>query len=384
MRKIFHSIQRSAMIIFMLTWIFTTQSQREAFAQEFLVEEDLHLDWIFYDSDDAKPLPFLANRSATPYAVHLRCELSRGKAAFLKVSIPSATSVLIDNRFMEFVEKGQSRYWSLDSLKQIYKTEAVTLTLFRRQYFREPVDAAIGFKFSRPQAGQAVNPMVLRPEDEKSDYIKILLLVVFGFFVVLQAIFPAELLDFYSINSVANYRLNDTLLNRFRSITKIQVLIIIFEAALLSALMLIVLHYYKNPLGSIFILYWNPIFGWLALFFITFIALWLKYIVILFFSMLFNVFERANLYFIEYNRITLLFYSIAFILIAYVFINFQHNITGVISGLFTAVFSFYFIRMAILYFKLHNTVSINNLHLFSYLCATELVPIVIGLNFFLR
>jgi len=190
--------------------------------------------------------------------------------------------------------------------------------------------------------------------------------------------------EFYSINSIVNYRMNDTLLNRFRSITKIQVLIIVFEAALLSVLMLIVLQYYKNPLGATFILYWNPLFGWLVLFFITFIALWMKYIVILFFSILFNVFERANFYFIEYNRITLLFYSMIFIITGYVFINLQENITGLISGLFMVVFSFYFLRMAVLYFKLHNTVSINNLHLFSYLCATELVPIVIGLNFFLR
>ncbi len=384
MTKKIHTILGRVMIYFMLPWILFILASPDAQAQEFLVEEDLHLDWIFYDLEDASPLPFLANRSASPYAIHLPCELNRGKAAFLKVTVPSSTSVLIENKFMEFVPESRSRYWSLDSLKQIYKTEMITITLYRKQYFEEPVDAVIGYKFSRPHTGQTINPLVLRPVDNKSDYFKILLVIVFGFFVVLQSVFPAELLEFYSINSIANYRLNDTLLNRFRSITKIQVLIIVFEAALLSALMLIVLHYYKNPLGSTFILNWNPIFGWLVLFFITFIALWMKYIIILFFSMLFNVFERANLYFIEYNRITLLFYSIMFIMIAYAFINFQQNITSLISGLFMVVFSFYFVRMAILYFKLHNTVSINNLHLFSYLCATELVPIVIGLNFFLR
>jgi len=365
----------------MFPWIFLMLSHLDAAAQEFLAEEDLHLDWIFYDTDDAKPLPFLANRSASPYAIHLTCELNRGKAAFLKVTIPSSSSVLIENKFMEFIPEGRSRYWSLDSLKQIYKTDIITFTLYRGQHFQEPVEATIGYKFSRPQAGQTINPMVLRRVDKKSDYFKILLLLVFGFFVVLQAVFPAELLEFYSMNSITSYRMNDTLLNRFRSITKIQVLIIVFEAALLSALMLIVLQYYKNPLGSAFLLPWNPIFGWLVLFFITFVSLWLKYIVILFFSMLFNVFERANLYFIEYNRITLLFYSIIFMIIAYAFINYQQRL---ISGMSAVVFAFYFVRMAILYFKLHNIVSINNLHLFSYLCATELVPIVIGLNFFLR
>ncbi|MDZ7605213.1 MAG: DUF4271 domain-containing protein [Cyclobacteriaceae bacterium] len=368
----------------MLPWIFLMLALPHASAQEFLAEEDLHLDWIFYDADDARPLPFLANRSASPYAIHLSSELNRGKAAFLKVTIPSSTSVLIENKFMEFVPEERSRFWSLDSLKQIYKTDNITITLYRGAHFLEPVDASIGYKFSRPQSGQTINPMVLRPVDEKTDYFKILLLLVFGFFVILQAVFPAELLEFYNIKSLVSYRINDTLLNRFRSVTKIQVLIIVFEAALLSALMLIVLNYYKNPLGSTFILSWNPIFGWLVLFFLTFISLWLKYFVILFFSMLFNVFERANLYFIEYNRITLLFYSLVFVLIAYALINFPHNITGLISGLSMVVFAFYFVRMAILYFKLHNIVSINNLHLFSYLCATELVPIVIGLNFFLR
>lgn len=356
----------------------------EVRAQEFLVEEDLRLNWIFYEKESTSPLPFLANRSATPYAIHLHCDLNKGKAAYLKVTVPPSTSMLIDSKFMEFNLDGRPKYLLLDSLKQVYKKDYITLTLYRAQYFQEPVEAFIGFKFSRPESGLTVNPMVLRPTDHRSDYFKILLLLVFLFFVILRSTFPAELLEFYSLKSIITYRNNDTLLNRFRSVTKIQILIIIYEAALMAALMLIVLQYYKNPLGPIFFLSWNPIFGWLVLFVITFLALWAKYIAILFFSVLFNVFERANFYFIEYNRITLLFYSLIFLLVGFSFINYEYSISSLIAGLSAIVFTFYFVRMAILYFKLRSTVSINNLHLFSYLCATELVPIVIGLNFFLK
>ncbi len=367
-----------------LIWFLMLLMAVHAKGQEFLIEEDLRLDWTFYDSDGKTLLPFLSGSTNSPHAIHLTCDLNKGKAAYLRIDIPDATSLLIENKYMEYIPMKASKLFSLDSLKKIYASDNIIITLFNSARFPEPVVAAVGYKFRRPETSQNVNPMQWREFDSNADYFKIVLLIVFAFFVLLYSAFPAEMLEFYSINSVIAYRFTDTQLTRFRSVTKIQTLIIVFQSAVMAAVMIMALHYFRNPLGNVFFLRWNALTGWLALFIITLVSLWLKYFLILFFSLLFDVFERANLYFLEYNRITTLFYSIIFLVLSYSFINFQYRIPYLIGWLSVLVFGFYFVRMTILYFKLRRVTSIHNLHLISYLCAIELVPIVIGLNFFLR
>lgn len=352
--------------------------------QDFLVEKDLRLDWTFYSEDEQTILPFLDNNDESPYAIHLSSDLDYGKGTFLKVAIPAKSSLFIDNKFILHFDEKSVRLFSIDSLRTQLGSNTLYLTLYKKGGFETPPLSSIGFLHNNFDATMNVNPISLREIDARNDYLKIIILLVFTFFVILHTQLPSELLEFYSVSSLLTFRYTDTYLTKFRIITKTQTLVIVYQTAMLAAIMIISLHYYNNPLGSNFIMRVNPLYGWLIITALTLTLVFLKYILITIVSHLFGITDRINFYFMEYLRMAMIFYSIVFVIISYTVINHFYSLDGLLKVLILVVIIFNFLRLVVIYFKFQRNISIKNIHLFSYLCSTELIPIVIGLNFFIK
>lgn len=355
-----------------------------AFGQNFLITEDVSLDWVFYDEGEKTMLPFLANNKQYPVSMHLSVDLDKGKQAYLMLEIPENASLFIQNKFISHHDKSELKYYSLDSLRNVFKIDNLQLTLYNNARFSYPSDAKIGFIHKTLATSVDVNPVLLRHFDDRSDYLKMIILLLFTFFVVLYSLFPAELLDFFSLRRLFTFRFTNTALTKYRSLTKTQTLVIFYEAMLLAGILIIFLNYYSNPVGEAFFLKINPIWGWLLIFGIVLLLVFLKYILISIVSALFGLVDRINFYFVEYLRMSMIFYSILFIIISYTIINKFYILDVLLDGLIISVIIFNLMRLVVLYFKFRRSISMKSLHLFSYLCATELIPIVIGLKFFLK
>ncbi len=352
--------------------------------QDFLIEKDLRLDWTFYSEDQEEILPFLDHNNESPYAIHLNTSLNYGKETYLRLEIPGNASLFLGNKYISHYPNKTTRLFSIDSLRSHLKQDNIHLTLYKRTGFSTPPASSVGFLHNTFDTSMDVNPIKLREIGTQDDFLKIIVLLVFTFFVILYTIFPAELMDFYSITNLITFRFTDTYLMKYRSITKIQTLIIVFQGTMLASIMFISLHYYNNPLEDTFLKGFPPFVMWLTIVFATLIFIFLKYILISIVSILFGITERINFYFIEYVRMAMIFYSVIFIILAYVIINHFYSIQDLLNTLIIIAISFNFIRLIMIYFKFRNNISIKNLHLFSYLCSTELIPIVIGLNFFVK
>ena len=353
-------------------------------SNDFLVSEDLYLDWRFYDEDEDLMLPFLDNGSTVPYSIHLKVETGYGKEVRLKMEIPSNSSLFVDGKFIQKYDSSSTRYFALDSIRQILHAEAIDFTLFNKKGFRRPTEASIGYLKSSFDASLDVNPVKERSLDHNRDYLKVIILIILTFFVIIHSLFPDELSEFYSIGSLLTFRFTDTFLTKYRSITKIQSLVIVFEAAVLSAIMLIAINYYNNPFTELYFIEVSLIVNWLIIFLITLVLIFLKYLLIGSISVLFGIPEKTNYYFIEYLRLSMLFYTVVFIVLSYTLINHFYYLENLMNALIYAVIGFYFLRFVIIYFKFQRNIAIKNLHLFSYLCTTELIPMVVGLEFFIR
>jgi len=357
---------------------------RVIFGQDFLVEEDLRLDWVFYDEKEKVMLPFLDNSNENPVAIHLALDVDHGKEAYLMLEIPSNTSLFIENKMVEYVDEQATRFFLLDSLKNIFEKDTLQLTLFYKDEFENPVNAKIGFIHRTFDSSLNVNPITGRNLDSRGDYMKIIILAIVTFFVTLYTLFPYDLFDFLSFRTLITFRYTDTAMTKFRSITKTQTLVILYHAALSACIVYIFLNYYYNPFGNIFIMRINPIFAWILIFGIMLLSLVFKYILIGIISILFGLSDKINFYFIEFLRMAMIFYSLIFVIISFAIINHIYSLDVLLETLLYAVILFNIIRFILIYFKFRATLSIKNLHLFSYLCTTELIPIVLGFKFFIK
>ena len=353
-------------------------------AQEFLVEEDLRLNWVFHDEGEQLMLPFLDNSSDRPFAIHLTIENNYGNEAYLRLSIPAKTSLLIENKFISNFQDEKVKYFLVDSLLQNFGVESLNLTLYNKIGFESPTDTKIGFIHKTFNSRMNVNPINQRDLDGKNDYLKIIILLVFTFFVVLYALFPSDLFEFLSIQNLFTFRFTETAFIKYRTLTKTQTLVIAYQAALMASILIVFLNYFYNPFGQTFLTRINPVLSWLVIFVLILILIFFKYILISIISTLFKVPDKINFYFVEFLRMAMIFYSIVFIVLSFTVIN-QFYLVGLLfENLIAVVISFNIIRFIFLYFKFRRTVSMKSLHLFSYLCTTELIPIVLGLKFFLK
>ena len=368
-------------VIFSIAFVFSPTISE---ADDFLVEEDLTLNWTFFDDDQRLLLPFLSNSYDSPAAIHLLVDKEYGNNAKLRLAIPENTSIFIEGKYIDYVDETTQYYYLVDSLKAQFDVKEVTITLFNEDRFEMPISAKVGYIHVTFNTSVNVNPVQPRELDRDAEYFKIIILIIFTFFVVIHFLFPSELREFYSIGSLITFRFTDTFLTKFRTINKIQSLIIVFQASMLSAIMVISISYYNNPLEEYINLNLNPIFGWLIILLITLSLLFFKYVLISSVSYLFGISERTNFYFIEFLRLSMLFYTLIFVAISYVVINHFYSLESLLESLIYLVVVFNLLRFAIIYFKFQRNLTIKNLHLFSYLCTTELIPIVMGLNFFIK
>lgn len=359
-------------------------SSQAAFGQNFIVEKNLKLDWHFYNESKNVMLPFLENSSENPAAMHLTIDFDYGKEAYLKIDITENTSLFIENKFIRHYDESLIGYFLLDSLHNIFQAEELQLTLYNKDGFQSPTDSKIGFIHKTFDSAINVNPISERNIDKRSNYYKIIILMLFTLFVVLYVYFPAELFDFLSLRLLFTFRYTDTFITKYRSLMKTQTLVIVYQAALLAAILVVFLNFYYNPLEQLFIFSINPIFSWFVIIGIVLILIYFKFIIISIVSVLFGISDRINFYFIEFLRMAMIFYSIIFVLVSYVLINHFYLIDFLLERLVFMVVLFNITRLIILYFKFRKSISIKSMHLFSYLCTTELIPIIIGLKFFLK
>jgi hypothetical protein len=352
--------------------------------QDFRLDFDLQDSWRYQRGKDGAHLPFQKSTVASPKAIHLKLLLEVKNATHLRISIPASSSLFIEGRFIKYFEENHVGLFDADSLSRVLGVLEMHLTLYNKRGFSVPPLA--GFGRMQPEAAVPieVNPVSARSRDDRHNYLKIIILLVFTLFVALFTVVPGEMREFYSIKNLVVFRFTSTYMDTFRTITKQQWMVVIYQSALLAAIMTIALHYYHAPDALRFLVEIDILFGWLLAFAITLIALLLKYILIFIVSSLFDVASSINFYFIEYLRMTTLFYSIVFVILSFTVVNYFFGLQQVIGGLAPVVIGFYLVRFGVIFFKFQRNLPIKNLHLFSYLCSTELIPIIIGLKFFLK
>jgi hypothetical protein len=355
-----------------------------SFAEDILVKKDLRLDWVFYDEQDQVMLPFLDNSSEFPIAIHLSISPDHGAEAYLVLNVPAGTSLFLENKFVKQYEEDSKPLFLLDSLGKAFGSKVFQLTLYNKKSFQNPLEAQIGFKYNSFDAETRINPIAKRTIDKKSEFLKIIILVLFAFFVVLKTLFPSDLFEFLSLRTLVTFRYTDTLISKYRSITKTQTLVIVYQAALLSGLLIVFINYYSNPFDEMKFLSANPLIGWMSLFGMMLILFILKYILISVLSLLFGMADRTNFYFLEFLRMSMVFYTVLFLIVGYAIINKFYLVENLLDSLIILIIGFNLLRFLILYFKFRATVPMKNLHLFSYLCTTELIPIILGVRFFIK
>lgn len=357
----------------MMMWV-TVSAQTDT-----IPVRDLSPEWRMM-SDREGIIPMIDPDGFSGNAIYIRVPLADYGSDLLRIFSGEQVSLFEGDRLLA-IFSGE-RWMRMDSLKTLYG-DSVILTLYNRPIYPYTIETGIYRVADAATARTIRSEQVIianRPPPDLRNVIILAIVIIFAFAAVLNFYYPRLTQEFFRFSRAVSFRELDENLMKTRPLSLVNIFYYVFESMLAAWVLFVLSQYSEIHLRYGFFHFtgfWDGMLVWLKLVTVIFILLILKYILVWSFKNLFSIRGFLNNHFYNYIRLGLLFYLVLAIIL---FIGvFTMNVVnpGFYNGLMITLLVFFGLRALLIFFKLMNESSHTILHLFSYLCATELLPVLL-------
>ncbi len=349
-----------------------------AHSADFIEVADLTADCYF--NKEGKSLPYIKNNGINPDAIHFYLDLKRYQGNYLEIKHSFPFALFIEGELKEFTKDKTDVRWKIDSLSQSLHKGRVLITIFSSQKSYDNLrvsivkDRIVGIKANDFYSIEKKNGI------ERNVFLVIVLLLTV-FLSILINTNQKAFADFYSIDLLLVGRIKDESIFKSKLFSQENLLIYLFHSALLSFLLLVLIHFSNGIIDRDLLLLNSKFFSWFLNSFLILGFFIAKYLFVRYLGILFDLGQAANYYFYEFMRISMFFFLLIFILISLCIISFPSLADGLINVCIYAIIIFLVFRFIILFNRIGSMASFKKFHLFSYLCTTESIPIIIGIKY---
>lgn len=249
----------------------------------------------------------------------------------------------------------------------------------RLSIFQQPFVLSLQTRLVFPNQ-QAPDLNVLRASDHFSNFIILVTLLLLFFFVALFRANPQLTFDYVNVIKLISLQERDEATVTGRIGASLNLLYFAFVSFLFALLLLVLFHYSIDRFAISTYFVTQSTAGafaiWLLLSVIVFVVLMFKLLLIFIFSQLFGLRDTVRFQFFHFVR--LLFITgvgLGFILMLFFILN--TNNTSAYASLLIAASVLIILSVGFLFLKLLGRTGLPVFHLFSYLCASEIIPLII-------
>lgn len=329
--------------------------------------KNLKEEWKVYREEQFLPY----DEDSDAKAIYFSLDQGRYPNSFLEVRSPNSFSLFLNHRL--FVLRENAVRINLDSLKKVhsppwlfsvYQKDGLTWLNTEIVSLHTP-----DFNSNSTRSGYFF-----------LDFSILVSVALFLFFVVLLRTNPRLTLDYLNVVRLFSIQeREDTLLNS-RISASVNILYYGFNSLLVAFILLVIFHFGGREIA---IAEYFPVYSmgegflqWIKLSVIVMAALLAKLILLLILARMFDSKESAVIQFYNYMRLLFFTFGLAAIVCVCYFV-FKIQNPEAYSFLVNCIISLLIIWVFIVGLKLLRRSSFRFFHLFSYLCASELIPIVI-------
>ncbi len=289
---------------------------------------------------------------------HLKVQRERLTDAKLKISSPELFSIFRNN---QLIFSGKEYGLTFDELPKDFKKEWL-FTIFMN------AKQSIEVELIRVNKNREIHEVLAREKMGISSFINSMIVFFLIMFSLIKAVIGKEINEYFRIGFIFSIRNRDENLfrNKLRNpVSVVFLLMIIGMSAFIMVLYQAAQLGAENTLGVYVVdwLYWVMIISVLMV---------LKVLILNVFSFIFKFNKFLTFHYFNYLRITLLVIMVLTVIsIGMFWNNFADLLPITIDRL---ILLFFIIRSFFLFLKLINELHFKFFHLFSYLCATEIIP----------
>lgn len=344
--------------------------------------------WIVSDPVTGAYLPYTPG-AVESKAISFIIEPGAHPGKVIRICAESGSSLLIEASLAGYYDQSSCDEFELDSLGKQYKGVHIFFTIYNSDLsFSSSYSYAIitpGSRHEMPRDDLDLIPIPRGNMDFRDFFVLglvIILLLLAGFFRFQLRTFRT----FYDLRSIFSLRSRATELQTLRLFERTNLLVLLLHSLLVAFVVMVVAsarQEWANLLpdfdtGDLYtdLFYWGSITLALFLFYV------IKFGFIVQVSSLFGLRQFRDQHILDYLRMSMVFFLAFFVLLTIINLSTRIVNTELVSLVTGGVVLFMVFRVVVIYLKLSTHSSYRALHLVSYLCSTEILPLIFILKLF--
>jgi hypothetical protein len=339
---------------------------------------DISNDWRMLSSDEGI-VPIVDMESFSGNSLYVPVPLSEYRGNLLRINSEEEISLLSEGDLLNIFTG--DLWLEIDSLYNKHG-DSVIYTLYNRPLHPYTIHTGIYRVTDSLTASRIRSEQVIIESNESSELRNVLIVsfvVIILFVAVLYFYYPRLTQEFFKLQRAVSFRELDENLMKTRPLSIINIFYYLLESMLSAWVLFVLIQYADYDLRFRFFHFsgfWNGLFIWVQMAGVIFVLLFLKYILVWMFIKLFRLSGFFVNHFYNYIRLGLLIYAFLALLIFAMVFTFGYTGVEFYRGWIIVLLVMIAARSVLIFFKLMNESSHTILHLFSYLCATELIPLL--------
>ena len=368
--------------LFFLAYIFSltfTYSQTDS---DYLLVDDLRPFWKVKSSDSLL-VPFLDQTDIR--SIYFSIRPAQYQGSLIQLCGGSDHYLFINNQLFGHLSQSSCRFLDVDSLRSVTQGENIWFGIYSENLLTSEIKTLIVDRVQKKyEVSDAYNSAPKTRTIEKDNEILIMTLVLFGLILTIRASRYKLFVEYFSVIRAFNLRQKSDVLTSLSPISGDHMLFEGIYAALVAFVLAFTLEYQFPLLTWLTPVDWPRLANFAIYMVMAVLLMKSKLFLIGLVSSLFRIKMLSSVHYFTYFRLSLLIALVGFV--ASVFIDpfielpsgFQKE---VLNNLLVLLFLARLITVALV---LNNKHTFRKLHLFFYLCTTELFPLVIIIKVFLK
>ncbi|PIB37287.1 hypothetical protein BFP72_18660 [Reichenbachiella sp. 5M10] len=352
-----------------------------AWAQKTLhVVEDLKYSWKSYDEKLEQWIPYLSTSESHAVAVVL--DLNDYQGSELLLVCPEGYSLFIQGQLVHVTADSDSLFWSIDSLKEAYRSPRIRVGLFSQQWQAAQVQTQVVRRAEHLLfEGEGLMHYWTRGTRKNGDVMILSSLLIFAMMVIFRTSLYRSFREYFSIGRAFAVRQRFELIASQSPFSLVNIGFMLLYALFVGGTMINVLlkfpAYATSTVWGIELSSASAVMAGVYASGGAFVAILLKAPLIEVLTRVFNFQKYSEVHFFAYFRLSLLIAFFSFLGSILLFVS-SYSVSLYLFEVFQwGVLSLLVTRLVLMYLVLNNHYSFRKLHLISYLCSSEIIPLII-------
>ena len=350
---------------------FAVTTHFSANAQGTTLVKDLHNDWLVFQ--DGQYVPFARNDEGLN-TIYFKVDAHTFPGMYLTVSSPTAFSVFVNGQLT--VQARTSISLNIDSLTTHYATSTLQLAIHQRRIYAEGLNTSIVARELAPAFGETLIPNF----SSFRDFAIIGIMVLLAMIIVIIKLNPKLAADYFSVSKIFSLREAEDGPSKSRITNSINILFYAYSSLMLGYFLMIVYHFlpheYPTALHFQSTTFQDAILKWAELSLIVLTLFFGKIVMVYGLSYIFGMKEIGSVHFFNWVRLLVGVFGVL-TLIVFLYFIMRGTREGFYDFLLHAVAWVFAGWIVLIILKLQRQLQHSMFHLFSYICATELIPFLI-------